>query len=180
MMRAWNVVATTRSDEYPRARQLLQRFGKVDPTGYYNVLVLSVLDPRAFLDELTARARLDPRIEQCISRVAPMTRTFEFSSAADFEARAREIVLAFVPQLEGRSFHVRMTRRGFKHEMSSQAEERLLDHALLEALQSRGASGRISFDDPDAIIEVETIDGCAGMSLWTRDDLHDFPLLRVD
>lgn len=176
----WNIVATTQPREFLRAKQLLQRFGEVATTDYYNVLVMEVPDAMAFLEELTERAEADPRLRQCIARVGPMTSTFDFGDPSHFEAKAREVALAFAPKLEGKSFHVRITRRGFKHELSSQTEEQFLDHVLLEALEERGAPGRITFDDPDAILELEIVDGRAGMALWTREDLQKHPLLKVD
>jgi hypothetical protein len=39
---------------------------------------------------------------------------------------------------------------------------------------------RVSFTDPDALIAIDTIDGRAGISLWTRDDLARHRLLRPD
>jgi hypothetical protein len=63
-------------------------------------------------------------------------------------------------------------RRGFKGGLSTPKEERFLDEALLDALEKQGTPGRIDFEDPDAVIQIETVDGRAGMSLWTRDDLR--------
>jgi hypothetical protein len=44
-------------------------------------------------------------------------------------------------------------------------------------LAKLGTAARISFDDPDAQIHIETIDGRAGLSLWTRDDFAQHPFL---
>jgi len=40
-----------------------------------------------------------------------------------------------------------------------------------------GSPGRITFTDPDAILQIETIDGRAGVSLWQRDDLQRYTFL---
>jgi tRNA(Ser,Leu) C12 N-acetylase TAN1 len=37
----------------------------------------------------------------------------------------------------------------------------------------------VSFDNPDAIIAVETIGNQAGMSLWFREDLQRYPFLHI-
>jgi tRNA(Ser,Leu) C12 N-acetylase TAN1 len=82
--------------------------------------------------------------------------------------------------LLGKSFHVRLHRRGFKGALSTPKEERFLDDALLAVLASAGAPGRIGFDDPDAVLQIEMIDRRAGVSLWERDDLRRYPFLSVD
>jgi len=50
---------------------------------------------------------------------------------------------------------------------------------LPDGLKAAGKPGRISFDAPDAVIQVETIDDRAGLSLWTADDLRHCPFLGV-
>jgi tRNA(Ser,Leu) C12 N-acetylase TAN1 len=89
-------------------------------------------------------------------------------------------VLAWAPALAGKSFHVRLHRRGFKGRLSTPEEERFFDDALLGALQSTGAPGSLAFDDPDAIIQIETVGNRAGISLWSREDLARYPFLKVD
>jgi tRNA(Ser,Leu) C12 N-acetylase TAN1 len=81
--------------------------------------------------------------------------------------------------LAGKSFHVRLHRRGLKGTLSTPREERFLDETLLDALESLGAPSRITFTDPDAILQIETIDGRAGVSLWQREDLQRYPFLGV-
>jgi hypothetical protein len=46
-------------------------------------------------------------------------------------------------------------------------------------LDALGTPGRISFAGPDAILQIETIDGHAGVSLWRREDLRRCPFLGV-
>jgi tRNA(Ser,Leu) C12 N-acetylase TAN1 len=180
MTTAWNVVASVRPGEFLRAKQLLERFGTVKRSDYFNVLLLHVDDVREFLAAYLKRSSEDPRLAQCISRLAPLKRAFEFSDVSDFETKVRGEVMAFVSDLKGKSFHVRMNRRGFKHDLSSQREEQSLDHALLEELARQGSAGRITFDDPDAVLDIETVGQMAGVSLWSREDLRGFPFLKVD
>jgi tRNA(Ser,Leu) C12 N-acetylase TAN1 len=85
-----------------------------------------------------------------------------------------------VPELRGKRFHVRIHRRGFKHRIQSQEAERYLDGVLLNALEMAGAAGSIDFEDPDAILAIDTIDRRAGMSLWTREDMERYPFLGLD
>lgn len=176
----WNVVATTQPHNYLRARQFLGQFGDVEQTDYFNVLVLRVDDPRGFLEAYAEKRAADPRFDEAFSRVVPLTETFDFTTPEAFEDKAKSVARTFLPQLGGQAFHVRMNRRGFKHEMSSQGEEQFLDGFILSALEARGRPGRITFDDPDAVLDVETVGERAGMSLWTAAELARFPFLKVD
>jgi len=174
------VVATTHEHGFDRARQLLAQFGQVFGTGYFNVLLLLPDDPDSFLDRFAAMARNVPQVMETLARVMPADEGFRFDTPEEFEARAREIVLGWASRLHGKAFHVRMHRRGFKGRLPSQHEERFLDEVLLQQLEVEGAPGRITFDDPDAVIDVETVDDRAGLSFWTRDDLERYPFLKVD
>lgn len=175
----WTVVASTHPEAFERGRQLLEQFGRVDRTDYFNVLVLVPDDPDGFLQRFAAMAANVPGVLEILSRVMPAARCFDFQSPEEFEEKARAIVLEWLPRLAGRRFHVRMHRRGFKGRISSQAEERFLDEALLAALDEAGAPGHIDFADPDAVIDVETVGGRAALAIWTREELKKYPFLRV-
>jgi len=179
-MNDWNVVITVYDDGYNQARKLLERHGKVDRTDYFNILLMQTADPRQLLDSLQEEADRDPDSIRPLARVMPVVQTFTFQTAADFEAKARKAVWDWLPELGGKSFHLRMHRRGFKGKLSSMDEERFLDTYLLEALEMAGTEGEITFDDPDAILALETVGPRAGLSLWTREDLERYPLLHLD
>jgi tRNA(Ser,Leu) C12 N-acetylase TAN1 len=173
----WNVVATVRGRNFRRARDLLEKLGRVGETGYYNVLVMRVDDVEALLEQLDA---LGPDALASVGHVRPARRTFGFQTPEEFEARARRVALDWVAKLASSSFHVRLHRRGFKGRIASPEEERFLDEVLLEALEQRGTPGRIRFEDPDAIVAVDTVDNRAGMALWTRAELRRFRFLGLD
>ncbi len=177
---SWNVVVTLLEATPREARGVLGKWGNVARTPYYHVLTMTVPDPRAFLAEFAATAEAMPGLRNLISHVVPAQRTFDFSSPEEFEARAAEIAREWRRDLAGRSFHVRMHRRGEKHVLSTPKEERLLDTLLLTELENAGTPGRIAFDDPDCIIQIETVGRRAGMSLWTREELQRWPFLGVD
>jgi tRNA(Ser,Leu) C12 N-acetylase TAN1 len=174
----WNVVATARAGGFRQTARLLRRLGVVDRTGLFNVLVMKTTDVRAFLEALRQRAADDPEDAAAVGRVVPVTRTFGFDTPAEFEAKAREAALGFAPQLAGKAFHVRFHRRGHKGELSTPGEERFLDEALLDALRAAGAPGRISFEDPDAVVMAETVGNRAGLAVWGREDWEHYPFLR--
>ncbi len=179
-MKEWNVVVTVHEDGYSQARKLLEQFGEVAQTGFFNILVMRASEPDRLLGSLEELARQDPDALTSLTRVVPVAHTFTFQSPHEFETKAREVVSGWVPQLSDKGFHVRMHRRGFKGKLSSMGEEHFIDRYLLEALERAGTPGRITFSDPDAIIALETIGPQAGLSLWTREDLRRHPLLHLD
>lgn len=179
-MKEWNVVVTVHEGGFARARKLLGQFGEVEKTGFFNILVMRAANQGRLLESLGEAARREPQAVAALARVMPVTHAFTFQSPGEFEEKACQAVSGWVPLLAGKGFHVRMHRRGFKGKLSSMDEEHFLDHYLLEALERAGAPGRITFDDPDAVIALETIGSQAGLSLWTREELGRHPLLHLD
>lgn len=176
----WNVIVTVYDGEFSNAWRELAGFGTLARTNYWNVLVMGVGDTDLFMQRINEHLEQDASLANSISRIVPVTEKFHFQSAEEFEAKAKTAVEQWLPDLAGKTFHVRMHRRGFKGRISSQHEEQFLDHHLLEHLASAGQHAAIGFDDPDAIIVIETIDQTAGLSFWTREDLHAFELARLD
>ena len=54
-----------------------------------------------------------------------------------------------------------------------------MDKVILDALAAQGSIGSVLFENPDVVIDIETVDNRAGLALWTRDDLCNCPLLRT-
>jgi len=179
-MHDWNAVVTVREGGFNRGKRFLEEFGPVHRTDFFNILVMRVADHRLFLEELREKARRDGEASSSLARVMPVVETFTFQTAEEFDTRSRQAVSSFLPSLADRAFYLRMHRRGFKGKLSSMDEERFLDTYLLEALATAGTPGRIRFDDPDAIIALETIGPRAGLSLWTREELERYPMLHLD
>jgi len=152
----------------------------VHRTGYLHVLTLTVEDVESFLAEVAKAIEKKPGTFNILSRIIPSQRTFTFTFAiaGEFEAKVRDIAILWAPMLAGKSFHVRPRRRGFKVTPSTRKEERFLDETLLDALETLGSLGRITFTNPDAILQIETIDG-RRISLWRREDLQRYPFLGV-
>lgn len=179
-MQDWNVVLTVNKNGFKDAFRKLSRFGLIQKTGFFNVLFLRAYEISRMLDTLREWTSADPNALSFLSRLTPVTHTFTFQSAAEFEEKAKEIVLAWAPELAGKSFHVRMRRRGFKGKLSGLEEEQFFDKALLEAIEKTGTPGRVTFEDPDAIVVIETISQWAGFSLWSREKMKRYPFIRPD
>ena len=179
-MHDWNAVITVREEGFAPACRLLGPFGVVKKTEFFNTLVMRVADPFQLLSELHGQLTGNPAIAAWISRFMPMKQRFAFQTVAEFELRSREAVLGWLPRLAYARFHLRMHRRGFKGKLSSAEEERFLDEYLLHRLADAGTPGKVTFNDPDVIIALETVGPQAGLSLFSRDELIRFPLLHLD
>jgi tRNA(Ser,Leu) C12 N-acetylase TAN1 len=179
-MQEWNVIISVNDKGFKRAFEVLPEYGTVKKTDFYNVLLMKVDDVPQFIDNLRNRSIQEPGYLSFMSRLVPVTTAFIFRSPEEFEMKAKDIVLDWVTELAGKSFHVRMRRRGFKGRLSSLDEEHFLDNILLESMVTKGKPGRITFEDPDAIIAVETVAQWAGLSLWKREDLKQYPFIRLN
>jgi hypothetical protein len=179
-MRDWNVIATVRDGEFVAARRLLDRFVKVDRTHYFNVLIGKVDDTAGFLRSLADWFSSHPDQAELLGHVGVFPLTFSFQSPEEFETQARAAAESFVPRLANKRFHVRFHRRGFKGQLATPDEERFLDGVLLGALERAGTPGTITFEDPDAIVALETIDNRAGFAVYEREELLRYPFLHLD
>jgi tRNA(Ser,Leu) C12 N-acetylase TAN1 len=179
-MKDWNVVVTVYQEGFRRALRALQALGQAERSPYHNVLVMKVEDPIALLDAIERRTEENPALYDAISRVAPATRDFDFLSEDEFVERAKAIMSEWSANLAGRSFHVRLHRRGTKHDLPTQETERLFNDAILAASATAGTPGRISFADPDVVIAIDTIDNRAGLAMWIREKLARYHILRPD
>lgn len=171
-MHDWNVVVSVRGDCYKWARKRLREYARVDRTDYYNILALRAEDLDAFVEELRQAAAADPKLRDCLARVMPAPHAFVFQTREEFETRAQQAVGHFLPALGGKTFYVRMHRRGFRGTLASKTEEQLLDRYLLEGLAAAGTPGQVRFADADAVVVIETVGQWAGVTLVTR-ELHD-------
>jgi tRNA(Ser,Leu) C12 N-acetylase TAN1 len=176
----WNVIVTVFQDGYRRALRALRDLGSADRSPYHNVLIMKVDDPLTLLAAVEARTEESPALYDAVSRVAPAQRSFDFHSAEDFMDNVRSILREWSPILAGRAFHVRLNRRGTRHDLRTQETERLLNDAALDAAGGMAVSGKIAFTDADAVIAIDAIDNRAGVGLWTREDLARHRLLRPD
>ncbi len=179
-MQEWNVVISVNEHGYKRAFDVFRGFGEVRRTEFFNVLQMRAVDVKGMLDALRESWMRNPDSLSFLSRLVPVSHTFIFNSTEEFEAKTKDAVRGWTPLLAGKSFHVRIRRRGFKGRFSSPQEERILDTLLLGELEKSNNPGRIGFDHPDAVIAIETIGTWAGSSLWTREDLERYPFVRVE
>lgn len=179
-MKNWNVIVTINQFHFKEAFRLLKPLGRVSHTRFYNVLAMQVEHCDEFLE--TLREWLDdfPDTAETISRVAPVEETFEFTDAESFLAAASELLLRRLDELAGRSFHVRVHRRGEAAGLTGYHAERRLGQVLFDALVAAGTPARVDFREPDVIVCVETLENRGGVALWPRARREKYPFLRID
>lgn len=179
-MKDWNVVVSIFQDGYSRALRALQKLGLAERSPYHNVMVMKVDDPVVLLEAIEKRTEESPALYDAISRVAPAMQSFDFLSEEEFVEKAKAIFREWLPRLAGRSFHVRLRRRGTKHDLQTQEAERLFNAAIVDAATRAGTPSKILFADPDVVIAIDTVDNRAGLGLWTREELARYHVLRPD
>ena len=178
-MKDWNVVISVYQDGFRRTLRALKEFGPVERSPYYNVLVMKADNPTALLETIEQRTEENKRF---MTRSRALHRRPAPSSFIRWRSLRRDLkrFARMVTRLTGISLHVRLHRRGDRHDLRTLDAERLLDDMLLDATAAAGAPCKISFTDPDAVIAIDTVDDRAGIGLWTREDLTRHHLLRPD
>lgn len=179
-MKEWNIIISVFQDGFRQALRALRKFGEVERGHFHNVLAMAVDDPMALLSAIEEQIKHEPALFDAIARVAPAMQTFEFHSAEEFKEKAKAATHEWLPRLAGRSFHVRLHRRGFKHQLETPDAEKYLGEVALAALAQRGTPGSISLSKPDFVIVIDTLDHRAGAAIFSREELAGHPLLRPD
>lgn len=174
----WNVLITIRGGGYNKAKNVLKNYGKLETSHYYNILKLKVVDLNDFLSDFASQYSSKPFIEDCISRIHPLMETFHFDSKEDFELKVKLFLKKYLSKLNGKMFQVRINRRGQKGMLHSLHEEQYLDHYIINSLELQKGTARVNFDHPDYLIDIETLDNNAGISIWNKDDLVNYPFLH--
>lgn len=179
-MQDWNVVITVHQYRIDKARDLFGEYGRAMRTDYFNVLTLKVEDVEEFLERVRQQFVDERHMDAYVARIMPVYKLFQFQSPQEFVEKAREVITPWIPNFTGKTFHVRMHRRGFKGRISSQEEEQTLDKSILDGLAGEDQSARVTFDDPELILVVETIGQQGGAFLWTREERERYPFLKLD
>jgi tRNA(Ser,Leu) C12 N-acetylase TAN1 len=175
----WNIIVTSRERQQRRLRRALFRLVRLQPCGFRNVFVGHVQALEAFLTGVAERLAHRPELEGWLGKVLPLERTFTVDLAR-FDEQLREATAALVDRLAGRSFHVRVERRGHKGVINTHACEQALGGYLYAALEARGAHPAVAFRDPDVVIGVELMGDIAGISVVTRELREHFPFVKID
>lgn len=163
----WNLVVTAQGGRRHDLVRALRPIVRLRRAGYAEVLVGRTDDVDACLAAIAARLDADPILAaEVLARVVPVERTFALD--ADVDTQLAHEILTVVDALAGKSFHVRVERRGHRRILMSDHLERLLGGTLAEALKAKGHTPTVTFKDPDVIVAVELIGDAAALGLVSR------------
>ena len=174
----WNVLATSVEGRRDDLLAGLRRLAGFRPGGYRNVVVAQVDDPAALVDGVRAALGADARLAGALARLVPLDVhvRFEQPTAIDTFTAAAEPLL---DRLAGKSFFVRLERRGMKGRLHSPTIEREIGGRLWRTLESRGHTPRVEFRDPDVVLVIETLGDQAGIGAIDRALRETFPFVKV-
>jgi tRNA(Ser,Leu) C12 N-acetylase TAN1 len=175
----WNVVVTARSGYRRKLRRGLAPLLRLRRSAYPNVLTGLHEDPQVLLDSLNSLLAEKPYLQAPISRLMIVERTFSVDPPT-FAQQLEAEIDSLIQHLAGKTFHVRLERRGHKGRIHSKDCEVGLGGHIFERLASQGFRPVVTFADPDVIVVVEIIDDRAGIRLLTREDRTRYPFLKTD
>lgn len=177
-MREWNILATSLEGRRDALLVALRRLGAFWRAGYQNVLVGRVDDQQAFLQDVRARLPTDMLLETSVTKIIPVERIALFEPARLVETLI-EMLAPRADAIAGKSFHVRLERRGLKGVVHTPTVEREVGAALMSKATAHGREPTVSFDDPDVVVAVETTGTTVGVGLITRELRTAFPFVRI-
>lgn len=177
-MKNWNVVITSYMRQEGRLLRELAGLGEFQPSGFTAVLVGRVPEVTEFLEALKQLWEKAPFLREMLSSVVPVRRVLPFT-LANLEDRLKEALLELGPEIGDRPFYVRMKRRGYQGELSSQKVEQALDRFLLERFCSQGQGCSVDFEAARVIVVVETIYNQCGLGLVSREMKERYPFIKV-
>jgi tRNA(Ser,Leu) C12 N-acetylase TAN1 len=177
-MREWNTLATSLEGRRPELHAALRPLGVFWGAGYRNVLLGHVEDHERFFDAVRARLSTDAALEGSLTKVVPVERVATFEAATLVEAAAA-LVVPEAARLAGKTFYVRVERRGLKGLVHTPTVERLVGEVAIEAAARCGATPAVRFEDPDVIVAIETAGTAFGVGFLPRELRRRYPFVRV-
>jgi tRNA(Ser,Leu) C12 N-acetylase TAN1 len=175
----FNIVATMdREGRFGHLMKELSLYGVFHRTEFFGVVLGRVEDAGAFLEKVRQKREKQLVAFQDLGRVLPVDRVFTFQPE-NFLDRVREAVRPYIPRLGGKRYYVRLERRGFKGVIVSPEAEQALDRFIEEELEKEGKSARVDFENPDAVVVVETFGDRCGVGLLTREMMERYTFVRV-
>ena len=176
---AWNILATSLEGQREALLQVLRTLARFRRGGFPNVLVAAVDEPRAFLAVLQDAYDRVPLLRGALGKAIPIERRLRFAAPDTFVDEVMAVLDALAERLAGRTFFVRVFRRGFRGAMDSTRLEGEIGARLVSLLETRGERPTVRFRDPDVVVSIETLRDEAGIAVLDRELRAAHPFVRV-
>lgn len=174
----WNLLVTAQEGLGGDLLRELRRLGRFRWSSFRNVILGAVDDPDAFLLALDELIERKPFVGAWVGKTLPIDVTFDVD-VERFVADAQERLGPLLDRIAGRTFYVRVERRGHKGVLRTHDLEQALGAFLVDTLIGRGDTPTVTFDDPEVAVSVEIVGARAGISLVTRALRQRFATVRI-
>jgi tRNA(Ser,Leu) C12 N-acetylase TAN1 len=175
----WNLLVTSQEGQREALRRALRPLARFRRGGFPNVLVATVEDPAGFLDGLGEVCAASEIVRASVGKVIPVDRTLRFAAPETFRDEVLAVLGTLVDRLEGRTFFVRIFRRGFRGQIDSTRLEGEVGAHLVGLLEARGGRPKVRFDDADVAVVIETLHDEVGIAFLDRARRVTYPFIRV-
>ncbi len=175
----WNVLVTAQEGSARDLKRLVKNYGVFRWSNFRNVLLGWVPEPGVFFSALAEVLEREPFVHNWLGKVVPIAITLPVcvdSFAQDVEKQ----LSGLLEQLGGKSFYVRVERRGHKGQLHTHELEQQLGNYLWDQLQRRDHHPTVSFKDPDVVIIVEIAGQMAGIGVIPRQLREEFSFIKLD
>ena len=172
VLEEWNVLVVSHEDEERRLLRNLRGLGEFKFAGFRSLL-LGKVGLNTFLEEIQARSI------PSLARVVPVEENF-LAQPENLLEILKDRVDKYAGRIgHGESFCVRFERRGFKGRVSSQEVEGEIGGYLQDLLEGEGKSPRVSIEDPDKLLVIQSVGISFGIGLIDRETRQRYPIIRV-
>jgi len=175
----WNLLATSLEGQRESLLYALRSLAKFRRGGFPNVLIAKVDEPRAFLERLQEAHDRVQAIRGGLGKAIPMERTVRFGGPDTFLDDVTTALEPLLDRIAGRTFFVRVFRRGFRGMIDSTSAEGEIGARLVALLQARGEQPKVTFRDADVAVSIETVRDELGIALLDRDLRAAHPFVRI-
>jgi len=175
----WNILVTSLEGQRESLLSVLRSLARFRRGGFPNVLVATVDDPWTFLGTLRDAYERGPVLRSALGKAIPIERTVRLSDPAAFVDEVAALLEPLAKRLVGRTFFVRVFRRGFRGVIDSTRAEGEIGARLVAMLESAGDRPTVRFRDADMVVSIESLRDEVGVALLDRELRAMFPFVRV-
>jgi len=171
----WNVVVMTGPGGVMKAITALRPLGVLRPTPHGGVAV-GHIDAEDVLGAATRLHEEEPRRFEFVQRLVPIERVLSYPRDDVTEALCAALAESGA-RVAGKKFYVRCRLRGLESRLEARAVERAIGSYLCELATLSGQPAKVSFDDPDVVVQIEVVGDTVGYSFLDSRAINS-PLVR--